>query len=65
MPKRFEMPVIVSFSQKKGLSSDALCKAIRDLRDQSDALRQSMSDWRRRDAVAEILSILADCLNKN
>lgn len=48
-----------------GLTSDRLCKAIRDLRGQSDALRQSMSDWRRRDAVAEILSILADCLNKN
>ena len=40
------------------LSPDAICKAIRDLCDQTDALRQSMSDWRRRDAVAEILSIL-------
>ena len=47
------------------LTSDALCKSIRDLCGQSDALRQSMSDWRRRDAVAEILSILASCLNKN
>ena len=47
------------------LTPDVLCKAIRDLCDQSDVLRQSMSEWRMRDAVAEILSILANCLNKN
>ena len=50
---------------EEGLTPDVLCKAIRDLCDQSDALRQSMSDWHGRDAVVEILSILADCLNKN
>ncbi len=50
---------------EEGLTPDVLCKAIRDLCDQSDALRRSMSEWRQRDAVAEILSILADCLNKN
>ncbi|MCY3681541.1 MAG: undecaprenyldiphospho-muramoylpentapeptide beta-N-acetylglucosaminyltransferase [Gemmatimonadetes bacterium] len=50
---------------EEGLTPDVLCKAIRDLRDQSDALGLSMSDWHGRDAVAEILSILADCLNKN
>ena len=50
---------------EEGLTPDVLCKAIRDLCDQSDVLRQSMSDWHGRDAVAEILSILASCLNKN
>ena len=42
----FEMSVIVSCFQKRGLRPTVLCKAIRDLCDQSDALRQSMSDWR-------------------
>ena len=46
------------------LTPDTLCKAIRDLREQSDALRQSMSEWRGRDAVAEILSVLSACLSK-
>ena len=44
------------------LTPDTLCKAIRDLRAQSEVLRRSMAEWRERDAVAEILSVLCECL---
>ncbi len=43
------------------LTPGALCKAIRNLREQRHALRHAMSEWQTRDAIAEILSILSDC----
>ena len=66
MPRAFRNAGYSLVLSEEGLTPDVLCKAIRDLCDQSDVLASDPClIGARRDAVAEILSILADCLNKN